>query len=206
MRILSTQHPTSTLPSVLKTEDENPIKSPPLTISTIASPDHQPIQCQSSVVTALLPPVPPLTSSPVMSMLSKAQNSNNATSQVMFSDLGSSETSGMFSDNQQPSIIDYTRFLNKSQVEQQNKLDYSQYLKDSNIDLEKTNLEDLNSEFCAHVCLCLPLLSLICIAVDETADDETNNLAVEDEPILQIDESWCSNDEDSDSETNPDVG
>lgn len=144
MRILSTQHPTTTLPSLMKTEDENPIKSPPLTISTIASPDHQPIQCQSNVVTALLPPVPPLTSSPVMSMLSKAQNINNLTTQPMFTDISSSETSGMFSDNQQPSIIDYTRLLHKSQVEQRNKLDYSQYLKDSNIDLEKTSLEDLN--------------------------------------------------------------
>lgn len=149
MRILSAQHSATTLPSSI--EEENRTKSPTLTISTIASPDHQPFQCQANVVTALLPPVPPLTSSPVMSMLNKAQNRSSATKQSMFSDLGSSDTTsgtGMYSDNQQPSIIDYTGFLNKSQVESQNKLDYSQYLKDSNIDLEKTNLEDLNGKCC----------------------------------------------------------
>lgn len=53
--------------------------------------------------------------------------------------------------------------------------------------------------------LSLYLLHLIFITVDETADDEANNLVVEDEPTLQIDESWCSNDEESDSETNHDV-
>lgn len=145
MRILSAQHSASTLPSAVTIEEENCTKSPTVTISTIASPDHQPFQCQANVVTALLPPVPPLTSSPVMSMLSKAQNRNSSTKQSIFSDLGSSGTTsgtGMFGD--QPSIIDYTGFLNKSQGESQNKLDYSQYLKDSNIDLEKTNLEDLN--------------------------------------------------------------
>ncbi len=144
MRILgSTQHSAAA-------EEDIRTKSPSLTISTIASPDHQP--SQASVVTALLPPVPPLTSSPVMSMLSKAHknNSNNPTKQQsMFSDLGSSDTkSGIesFSDGQPPSVIDYTGFLNTSQVESKNMLDYSQYLKDSNIDLEKTNLEDLNGK------------------------------------------------------------
>lgn len=144
MRILSAQHSATV-------EEDIRTKSPVLTISTIASPDHQPSQCQVNVVTALLPPVPPLISSPVMSMLSKAQNSNNSTKQSMFSNLGCSDiTSGtrMFSDNQQPSIIDYKGFFNKSQAESRNMLDYSQYLKDSNIDLEKTNLEDLNGECC----------------------------------------------------------
>lgn len=146
MRILSTQHSATTLPTALPTiEEENrTTKSPSLTISTIASPDHQP------QVTTLLPPVPPLTSSPVMSMLSKAQNSNNTTKQSMFSDLGSSDKTsgtGIFSDSQQPNIIDYKGFFNKSHVESQNMLDYSQYLKDSNLDLENTNLEDLNGKW-----------------------------------------------------------
>lgn len=146
MRILSAQHPATTLTVLSAKGDENRAKSPTPTMSTIASPDHQPILSQSNV-TALLPPVPPLTSSPVMSMLTKAQNNKtNATLRSMFSDLGSSETSGIFSDSQQPNIIDYTRFLNKSHSESQNVVDYSQYLKDSNLDLEKTNLEDLNSK------------------------------------------------------------
>lgn len=42
-------------------------------------------------------------------------------------------------------------------------------------------------------------------ADDEVGDDETNNLVVEDEPTLQIDESWCSNDEDGESEANHEV-
>lgn len=144
MRILSTQHSATTLPI----EDENRTKSPTLTISTIASPDHQP--SQTNVVTALLPPVPPLTSSPVMSMLSKTQNSNNTTKKSMFSDLGSSDNktsgTGIFSDSQQSSLIDYSGFLSKSKIESQKMFDYSQYLKDSNIDLEKTDLEDLNGK------------------------------------------------------------
>ncbi len=45
----------------------------------------------------------------------------------------------------------------------------------------------------------------MCAVDEEAADDETNNLVVEDEPTLQIDESWCSNDEDGDSETKYDV-
>lgn len=46
----------------------------------------------------------------------------------------------------------------------------------------------------------------VCIAVDDDAADyETNNLVVEDEPTLQIDESWCSHDEDGESETNHEV-
>lgn len=149
MRILSAQHSSTALPNALTIDDDSRAKSPVLTISTIASPDHQPSQCQVNVVTALLPPVPPLKSSPVMSMLSKAQNST--TKQSMFSNLGSSDLASgtrMFSDNQQPSIIDYKGFLNKSQVESRSMLDYSQYLKDSNIDLENTNLEDLNGKCC----------------------------------------------------------
>lgn len=72
-----------------------------------------------------------------MSMLSKAQSSNIPKAQSMFSDLGSSESStrsGLFGDNKPSSAMDY------------HKVDYSQYLKDSNIDLEKTNLEDLTGE------------------------------------------------------------
>lgn len=135
MRILSTQHSATTLPTPVDEEPQSAKSTPTLTISTIASPDHQP--CQANVVTALLPPVPPLTSSPIMSMLSKAQNKNMATTQSMFSDLGSSDTttsrSGLFGDKSQ-AATDY------------HMLDYSQYLKDSNIDLEKTDLEDLNGK------------------------------------------------------------
>lgn len=142
MRILSTQHSTTTLPI----EEENSAKSPTLTITTIASPDHQPSHCQVDVnaVTALLPPVPPLTSSPVMSMLSNAHNRNNTTKKSMFGDLGASDTTS--SAEMSSGIVDYSGFLNKPQTESQSQLDYSQYLKDSNIDLEKTNLEDLNGK------------------------------------------------------------
>ncbi|XP_037035416.1 protein suppressor of sable-like isoform X2 [Bradysia coprophila] len=171
MRILSSPHSSTKLSTGVSVDEELRAKSPTLTISTIASPDHQP--SQANVVTALLPPVPPLTSSPVMSMLSKAQNSKISSTQSMFSDLGSSDTSsrsGLFGDSKPPAVMDY------------HMLDYSQYLKDSNIDLEKTDLEDLNVD-------------------DEAADDETNNLVVEDEPALQIDESWCSED-DGDGEKN----
>lgn len=127
MRILAAS--TTPLAAVTVGEDIRTKSPPTLTISTIASPDHQP--CQANVVTALLPPVPPLTSSPVMSLLNKAQN--NATKQSMFSDLGSS------SDTTPGTGL----FINDS-------LDYSQYLKDSNIDLDKTDLEDFTGNCCQH--------------------------------------------------------
>lgn len=144
MRILSGQHSATSLPAATVDDDVGP-KSPVLTISTIASPDHQP--SQASVVAALLPPVPPLTSSPVMSLLNKAANSNSTTKKSMFSDLmgsGDASATSLFGDNK---TSGYTGFLSKSQVEPRNMLDYSQYLKDSNIDLERNNLEDLNGKF-----------------------------------------------------------
>lgn len=53
-------------------------------------------------------------------------------------------------------------------------------------------------------CLLTIFNQFFSVLYDE-ADDETNNLVVEDEPTLQIDESWCSNDEDNESDTNQKV-
>lgn len=51
---------------------------------------------------------------------------------------------------------------------------------------------------------------MLSISDDEAADDDADEISklvvIEDEPTLQIDESWCSsNDEDSESDSNHEV-